>query len=60
MEEYIFRIRLLFQIFMLEEFIYNEEKVIDRRKLTKKNPLITLITIHQNLKEKIELKLKKE
>jgi hypothetical protein len=45
---------------MLEEFIYNEEKVIDRRKLTKKNPLITLITIHQNLKEKIELKLKKE
>jgi hypothetical protein len=60
MDEYIFRIRLLFEIFTLEQFIYGEEKVIDRSKLTKENPLIILINIHQNLKENLSIKIKKE
>jgi hypothetical protein len=60
MDENTFRIILLFHIFTLEEIIYNEVKVIDRRKLTKENPLITLINIHQNLNKKIISKLKNE
>jgi len=60
MEEFIFRIKLLFEIFKLEQFIYGENRIIDRSKLTRENPLITLINIHQNLNEKLTLKLKKE
>jgi hypothetical protein len=60
MEEFIFRIKLLFEIFKLEQFIYGENRIIDRSKLTKENSLITLINIHQNLNEKLTLKLKKE
>ena len=60
MDEYIFRIKLLLEIILLEDTIYNNEIVIDRSKLTSDHPLITLITVHQNLKEKLTLKLKKE
>jgi len=60
MKEFIFRIKLLFEIFKLEQFIYGENRIIDRSKLTKENSLITLINIHQNLNEKLTLKLKKE
>ena len=59
-DEYIFRIRLIIEIITLEQIIYNEIRAIDRNKLTNDNPVITLITIHQNLREKLIIKLKKE